>query len=261
VKIAVTIKQVPDTETKIIIAPDGRSIDESNVTLVVNPYDEYALEEALKIKEAKGGGEVVAVTVGPEKSAQALRTCLAVGADRAVHVKDPAADAADALGLAKILAAVMKEIGPDLILTGKYAVGSDNQLVSVMLAEMLGIPHVGIVTKLEIGDSSLTAEREIEGAVEVVSSSLPCVVTAQKGLNEPRYASLKGIMAAKKKPIEEKSLAALGLDAAKVAPRVAWQKLELPPKKGAGKILKAEENPAAAAGELVRLLHEEAKVI
>jgi len=261
VKLAVAIKQVPDTESKIIIAGDGASIDGSNVTLVVNPYDEFALEEALRIKESKGAGEVVVVTAGGEKSAQALRTCLAIGADRAVHVKDPAVENADALALAKILAAVMKEIGPDLILTGKYAVGTDNQLVGPMLAELLGIPHVGVVTKLQLGDGKLTAEREIEGALEVVTSTLPCVITAQKGLNEPRYASLKGIMAAKKKPIDEKTVSSLGLDPAKLAPRVVWEKLELPPKKASGKVLKGEENPAAAARELVRLLHEEAKVI
>jgi len=261
VRIAVAIKQVPDSEAKIVIAPDGRSVEESDLTFVVNPYDEFALEEALRIKEAKGAGEVVAVTVGPDRASQALRTCLALGADRAVHVKDPAADSADALGLAKILAAVMKEIGPDLILTGKFAIGTDNQLVGGMLAELLGWPHVGVVTKLVLGEGKATAEREIEGALEVVETSLPCVITAQKGLNEPRYASLKGIMAAKKKPLLEKSLASLGLSPDVVRARVVWEKLDFPPRKSAGKILKAEEDPAAAARELVRLLHEEAKVI
>jgi electron transfer flavoprotein beta subunit len=261
VKIAVLIKQVPDTEAKIVIAPEGRSIDEANVNLVVNPYDEFALEEALRIKEAKGAGEVVAVAVGPEKASQALRTALAVGADRAVHVKDAAAVNTDALGVATILAAVVKEIGPDLVLTGKYAVGSDNQLVGPMLAELMGLPHVAVVTKLTVGDGKITAEREIEGAVEVFEAPLPCLVTAQKGLNEPRYASLKGIMAAKKKPIEEKTLAALGISEAALAPRVVWEKLDLPPKKTAGKVLKGEEDPAGAVRELVRLLHEEAKVI
>jgi electron transfer flavoprotein beta subunit len=261
VKIAVAVKQVPDTETKVAIGPDGRSVDETNVNLVVNPYDEFALEEALRIKEARGGGEVVVLTVGPEKAAQALRTCLAVGADRGVHVKDPAAAGADALGIARILAAAVREIGPDLVLAGKYAVGTDHQLVGPMLAEMLGWPHVSVVTKLTIGEGKATAEREIEGAVEVVETALPCVVTAQKGLNEPRYASLKGIMAAKRKPVEEKTLAALGLDPASVAPRVRWEKLELPPRKSAGKVLKGEEDPAGAARELIRLLHEEAKVI
>jgi electron transfer flavoprotein beta subunit len=264
VKIVVAIKQVPDTETKVAVGPGGKSIDESNVNLVVNPYDEFALEEALRIKEAKGAGDVIVVTVGPEKAAQALRTCLAVGADRGVHVKDPAAagaDGTDSLGVAKILAAVVKEIGPDLVLTGKYAVGSDNQLAGGMLAELLGWPHVSVVTKLTMGDGKCTAEREIEGALEIVESALPCVITAQKGLNEPRYASLKGIMAAKKKPIEEKTLAALGLSAEAIKARVAWETLSLPPAKQAGRIIKAEEDPAAAVKELVRLLHDEAKVI
>jgi len=261
VRIAVAIKQVPDSEAKIVIAPDGRSVEESNLTFVVNPYDEFALEEALRIKEAKGAGEVVVVTVGPDRASQALRTCLALGADRAVHVKDPAADSADALGLAKILAALMKEIGPDLILTGKFAIGTDNQLVGGMLAELLGWPHVGVATKLVLGEGKATAEREIEGALEVVETSLPCVITAQKGLNEPRYANLKGIMAAKKKPLLEKSLASLGLSPDEIRARVVWEKLDSPPRKSAGKILKAEEDPAAAARELVRLLHEEAKVI
>ena len=260
-KIAVAIKSVPDTETKIVVAPGGRAIDESNVTFVVNPYDEYALEEALRIREAQGSGEVIVVTVGPDRAAQALRTCLAAGADAAVHVKDAAAEAADALGIAKILAAVMKTMAPDLILTGKYAIGGDHQLVPAMLAELLGMPHVAVVTKLQISGAQASAEREIEGAIEVVETPLPCVVTAQKGLNEPRYASLKGIMAAKKKPIEEKSLAGLGLDAAAVAPKIVWEKLELPARKGAGKILKGEDDAAGAARELVRLLHDEAKVI
>jgi electron transfer flavoprotein beta subunit len=261
VKIAVPIKQVPDTETKVVIGSDGRSVDDSNATLVVNPYDEYAVEEALRIKEAKGSGEVVVLTVGPDKATQALRTCLAMGADRAVHVKEPSSGELDSLALARILAAAIKEIGPDLVLTGKYAVDTDNQAIGVMLAGCLGMPHVSVVTKLEVGEGTIKAEREIEGAIEVVESTLPCVVTAQKGLNEPRYASLKGIMAAKRKPIDEKTAESLGLDAASLKPRVRWEKLELPPAKAAGKIIKADEDPAGAARELVRLLHEEAKVI
>jgi len=259
-KIAVAIKQVPDTETKVVIGADGKSLDASNANLVVNPYDEYALEEALKIKEAKGAGEVTVLTVGPESAAQALRTCLAMGADKAVHVKEDAAGL-DSLALSRILAAAVKEIQPDLVLTGKYAVGTDNQAIPVMLAEHLGWPHVTVVTKLEIGEGKLTAEREIEGAIEVHEASIPCVITAQKGLNEPRYASLKGIMMAKKKPIDVKTAADLGLDAASIQPKVTWEKLELPPDKSAGKKIPAEDDPAAAARELVRLLHEEAKVI
>jgi len=261
VKIAVPIKQVPDTEAKVSVAADGRSIDDSNVTLVVNPYDEYALEEGLRIKEARGSGEVIVVTVGPDKASQALRTCLAMGADRGIHVKEPSAESMDPVVIAKALAAALREVEPDLILTGKYAVGTDNQAVGVMLAELLGLPHVAVVTRLELHEGTLTAERQIEGAVEIQEASLPCVVTAHKGLNEPRYASLKGIMAAKRKPIEEKTFDALGLDAEAVKPRVTWERIELPPPKPPGKVISADEDPEAASRELVRLLHEEAKVI
>jgi electron transfer flavoprotein beta subunit len=260
VKIIVPIKQVPDTETKVVIGSDGKSLDESNVNLVVNPYDEYALEEALKIKDAQGG-EVVVITLGPEKAAQALRTCLAVGADKAVHIKEENSTSMDSLAVARILAAAIKENGADLVLTGKYSVGTDNQTAAVMLAEFLGWPHVTVVTKLTLTEGKVIAEREIEGALEVQESSLPCVVTAQKGLNEPRYASLKGIMKAKKKPLEIKTAADFGLDAATLSPRLSWEKLELPPGKQAGKVINAEEDPAGAAQELVKLLHEEANVI
>jgi len=259
VRIVVAIKQVPDTETKVVIAADGRSLDESNVTWIVNPYDEYAVEEALKIKEARGGGEVVVVTAGPERAATALRTCLAMGADRAVHVSDAALEGADSLGVAQALAAAIKEISPDLVLAGQYAVGTDNRQVAVMLAELLDLPHVSVVTHLEVGDGKLTAHREIEGAYEVMEATLPCVVTAQKGLNEPRYASLKGIMMAKKKPIDQKDLAALGLDPATVGGGLKITAMSTPPPKQAGKIF--SDDPETAAKEVVRLLHEEAKVI
>lgn len=260
-KIAVIIKQVPDTETKVVIGEDGRSIDESNVTFVVNPYDEYALEEAIKIKESRGEGEVVVVCVGPSRATQALRTCLAMGADRAVHIKEEAADRLDPLATARVLGASVKSLGADLILAGKYAVGADNQATGVMLAEVLGVPHVSVVTKLEVQDGKVVAHRQIEGAVEVHEARTPCVITAQKGLNEPRYASLKGIMAAKKKPIEERTVADLGIEGDAASPLVTWERLELPPKKSAGKIINAEEDPAGAARELATLLREEAKVL
>jgi electron transfer flavoprotein beta subunit len=261
VKIVVAIKQVPDTETKITIAGDGRSIDESNVNWVLNPYDEFAVEEALRLKEARGG-EVIAVTVGPARAATSLRTCLAMGADRGVHLSDPSFEAADSLGVARVLAAAIGPMSPDVIFAGQYAVGTDNRQVGAMLAELLDLPHVGVVTKLEVGEGSLRAHREIEGAHEVIESGLPCLVTAQKGLNEPRYAKLQGIMAAKKKPIDTMDAAKLGLDAATVGAqgaRVTITKLEQPPPKQPGRIFK--DDPEAAAREVVRLLHEEARVI
>lgn len=261
-RIVVPVKQVPDTETKIVIKPDGVSIDESSITWILNPYDEYAVEEALRIKEASPQGEVIVVTVGPARAATTLRTCLAMGADRGIHLNDPVFEGSDSLGLATILAAAIKEIGPDLVLAGQYAVGTDNKQVGIMLAELLGMACVSVVTKLEVKDGSLTAHREVEGGHEIVTAPLPCVVTAQKGLNEPRYASLKGIMAAKKKTIDEKDAAALGLDKSAVGStgaRVRLTKLELPPPKQAGRIFK--DDMELAAREVVRLLHEEAKVI
>jgi electron transfer flavoprotein beta subunit len=257
VKIAVVIKQVPDTETKVVIGGDRRSLDESGITWIVNPYDEFAVEEALKIKEARGAGEVIVVTAGPARAASALRTCLAMGADRAIHINDAALEGADGLAVATALAAALKDFGPDLILAGQYAVGTDNKQVGVMLAELLDLPHVSVVTKLTLDGTKVTAQREIEGAHEIVETTAPCVITAQKGLNEPRYASLKGIMAAKKKPIEEKTAASLGLPSG--ASRVTLETLELPPPKQAGKLFK--DDMETAVREVVRLLHEEAKVI
>jgi electron transfer flavoprotein beta subunit len=245
-----------------VIGQDCRSIDESNVNWIVNPYDEYAVEEALKVKESQGDGEVVIVTVGPERAAAALRTCLAMGADKAIHLNDPAFEGSDSLGLARILAAAIKEIGPDMVFAGQYAVGTDNRQTAMMLAELLDMPHVAVITKLEVGQGKITAHREIEGALEVVEATLPCVVTAQKGLNEPRYASLKGIMAAKKKPIESKDSSGLGIDAGAMGAggaHVSISKLELPPPKLEGKIF--SDDMETAVKEVTRLLHEEAKVI
>lgn len=256
--ITVCVKQVPDTETRIKLDTSGTWIDETGINFVVSPFDEYAVEEALKLKEAKGG-EVVVVTAGPERASTALRSALALGADRAVHLVEPALERSDSLGIARALAAVLKTIPSDLVFFGKYAVGTDCGAVGSMVAEMLGMPHVSGVVKLEVGDGFLKAEREIEGARELYSCSLPAVVTTEKGLNEPRYASLKGIMAAKKKPIETRDLASVGLTPAEVAPRVVWKKLELPPPRPAGRVITGD--PAEAAREVVRLLHEVEKLI
>jgi electron transfer flavoprotein beta subunit len=261
-KIAVCIKQVPDTETKVKIAADGRSLDETGVTFVVSPYDEYAVEEALRVRDQQGG-EVVAFSVGEERVASALRTILAMGVDRAVHLKDAAFQGSDALGLSRILASALKPEAFDLILFGKQAVGTDRGQVGPRVAELLGLPHVSVVTHLAWEGSRFSARREIEGAHEIVEGSLPVVLTAQKGLNEPRYASLKGILAAKKKEIRVVGAADLGLDPGTIGSagaRTRWDKLELPPARSAGKILK-DMDASAAAAELVRLLRQEAKVI
>jgi electron transfer flavoprotein beta subunit len=259
----VAIAYVPDTETKIKIGADGKSIDETDVKWIVSPYDEFALEEALKIKEAKGAGTVTVASVGPERAKTGLRECLARGADEAIWIDSTGTAFLDALGVAKALAAAAKS-GPgahDFYWFGQKGVGYDESLVGPMFAELLGVPHVGSIIKLELGDGKITAHREIEGAHEVVECPLPVVLTAQKGLNEPRYASLKGIMAAKKKPIAEKKLAELGVPEADPAnAKTRWRRLELPPARQAVKLVPADD-PAAAGKELVRLLREEAKVI
>jgi len=261
-KIAVGIKQVPDTETRIKIGADGKTIDETGVTWVVSPYDEIAVEEALRIRE-KQGGEVVVYTVGDERAGTALRTVLAMGADRAVHLKDPAFGDSDSLALSRILSAALRAEAFDLILFGRQAVGTDEGQIGPRVAELLDLPHVSVVVKLAAEGGRFSAEREIEGAHEIVEGPLPAVITAQKGLNEPRYASLKGILAAKKKEVRVMTASDLGLDPATVGNAgsgTRWEKLELPPARNAGRILK-DMDPEAAAKELVRLLREEAKVI
>lgn len=256
----VAIAYVPDTETKIRIAADGRSIDESDVKWIVSPYDEFALEEAIRTKESKGTGTVTVISIGADRVKTGLRECLARGADEAVWV-DTGAVSLDALGTAKALAAVAKGLSFDAFWFGQKGVGTDESLVGPMTAELLGIPHVANVVKFDLGDGKATVHREIEGAAEIVETALPAVFTAQKGLNEPRYASLKGIMGAKKKPIAEKTIADLGIPEADPAQqKTRWRKLELPAPRHAVHLVPGDD-PAAAAKELVRLLREEAKVL
>jgi electron transfer flavoprotein beta subunit len=258
-KIAVCIKQVPDTETRIRVGPDGKGIAENDVNWIVSPYDEFAIEEALRIKEKQGGGEVVLLTVGSDRAQAALRNGLAMGADAAVHLKDPLFDAADAAGVARGLAAALKALSPDLVFTGQLGVGGDNAQVPGMLAEFLDLPQVTMAVKIELADGKATVEREVEGAHEIWETSLPAVVSAQKGLNEPRYASLKGIMAAKKKTIEVKDAAALGLSAADLAPKTKVAALELPPARPAVRMIEGDADTQVK--ELLRVLREEAKVL
>jgi len=257
-KIVVCVKQVPDTEARIRIAPDGKSIAEGELSWIVSPYDEFAIEEALRIKEKKGG-EVVLVSVGPDRAQSSLRTGLAMGADSALHLKDPLFDAADPLGTATALAAAIRPLAPDLVLAGQQGVGGDHSQVPGLLAEKLDLPQVTMAVKIEIGEGKATVEREVEGAHEVWETSLPAVLSAQKGLNEPRYASLKGIMAAKKKTIETRDAAALGLKAEDLAPRTKTVALELPPARPAVRMITGDAD--AQVKELLRLLHEEAKVL
>jgi len=258
-KIAVCVKQVPDTETRIRIAPEGNALVEADINWIVSPYDEFAIAEALKLKE-KHGGEVVVVGLGPDRTQQALRDGLAMGADAAIHLKDPAFDAADTLGVARALAGAIKTLGAvDIVFTGQQGVGGDHSQVPGMLAELLDMPQVTMAVKVDVADGKATIEREIEGAHETWDVTLPCLIAAQKGLNEPRYKSLKGIMAAKKKPLQTLAAAAVGLDAAALMPKTKLVALELPPARPAVKMV--EGDPATQARELLRLLHEEAKVL
>ena len=249
-KIAVCIKRVPDSETRVKIAPDGKSIDEAGVKYVLNPYDEYAVEEALRRKEQAGSGEIVVIALGPAAAQETIRTALAMGADRGVLLQAEGTHP-DGLETAKALATELKDAGCDLILFGKMAIDDYNHQVGPMIAELLDLPCVTTVAHLEIEGRKGTAEREIEGGVEVVEFPLPAVLTTDKGLNEPRYPALKGIMAAKKKPLDVKPISP-GPGALEIIA------LTLPPERQAGKIV---GEGSAAVPELVRLLREEAKVL
>ena len=251
----VCIAQVPDTEARIKIGGDGRGIDETGLKFIVSPYDEYALEAAIRLKEAQGG-DVTVVSYGPDRVQTALRECLARGATKAMHIKGEATP--DALVIAKVLAAAIKTIPHDIVLFGKQGVGTDNSLVGPMVAELLGYPQVNVVTHLEVADGKVTAHREVEGAEEIIEAPLPAVVTAQKGLPDPRFASLKGIMAAKKIAIDTKTPADLGVT--DTTPTVTWVKLELPAEKSAGRKIDGSD-PAAAAREIVKYIREEAKAL
>lgn len=261
-KSCVLLACVPDTASVIKIGATGNRVDEAGIKWIISPYDEYAIEEAVRLREARSG-HVTVLTYGPDRVQATLREGLARGADAAIQVKGGEATFGDALAIATVLAAAVRKAGPfDLVLTGAKGVGSDNSLVGAMVAERLDLPHISGVLKLEVGDGRLVAEREVEGGTEVIEAPLPCVLTAQKGLNEPRYPSLKGIMASKKATIQSLAVADLGLDEALLAGSgCRWRTLELPPSKTGGTILNGEADPAAAARELVRLLREQAKVI
>lgn len=257
--ILVCLKQVPDTETIIKIAGDGKSIVTDDIKWVMNPYDEFGVEEALKIKE-KAGGEVTVAAVGPARTTEALRTALAMGADKAVQVTDDAAEGADALGVAKILAKVIAEIGPDLVFCGQRGVDYDIGATGTILADLLGWPHVALVTKVDVEDGQVTCSRPIEGGTVVLEAKLPAVLTTQKGLNEPRYASLPGIMKAKKKPLDTKALADLGLSGDDVAAQIEVLAMTPPPARAAGKLIEGD-TAEDKAKNLAAALSGEAKVI
>jgi len=245
----VCIKQVADSETRVKVGADGKSLDPAGVTLILNPYDEFALEQALRIKEKLGAGEVIAVSLGGAGVQTTLRNALAMGADRAIHLRADAAT--DPLQAARALAAGIKDLGAQIVWFGRQAIDDDASQVGPMTAELLDLPCVTSIATFELEGTKATVERDIEGGREVIEVTLPAAFTADTGLNEPRYASLKGIMAAKKKPLDVKPVT-LGPGALEILA------LTPPPERKEGKIV---GEGTAAVAELVRLLREEAKVL
>lgn len=247
-KLAVCVSQVPDTTTKVKVGLDGKTIDPVGVTYIINPYDELAIEAALQIKE-KQGGETVVISVGKESNKDVIKKAFAMGIEKGILIKSDIE--MDSYTVARNLADVLKEINPDIIFFGKQSIDYDDSQVGSLVAEMLSIPSISVVVSINIDGSKITCEREIEGGKEVVEASIPVAISAQRGLNNPRYPNLKGIMQAKSKAIEEKQ------------PTYTENKTEilsmsLPHPKPKGKIVGTD---VSAVPELVRLLREEAKVI
>jgi len=264
VNIVVLLKQTPDTESVIRIAGDNKSVVTDDLKWVLNPYDEYAVEVALRLKE-KHGGTVAVLSWGPNRVVEAMRTALAMGADTGVLIDDPALEGADILGVAKALAAATKELNPDIVLCGSRAVDYDLAQRGATVAEFLGWPHIALAVSLESDGSKVTAQRPIEGGTLTIESTLPALVTigGSQAIWNPRYASLPGIMKAKKKPLAMKKLSDLGLNASECgaqAIKMRMATLEMPPQRAAGRIVDGPDT-ASKAKEVVRELHEKVKVI
>ena len=255
--IYVCIKQVPDTETKIKLNGDNSGIDTTGIKWIMSPYDEFAVEEALRLKEKNAGSTVTVISAGPARVVETLRTALAMGADSGIHVEIP--ETADNNRAAKALAgALKKEAKVDIIFTGKEAIDDGAAQVSQLTAEYFGVPYVTVVLSVEYGSGTVKCKREIEGgAFEMVEAPMPVLIAAQKGMNEPRYASLPNIMKAKKK--EVKALKEGDVGSGDGDQKIRYKNFQLPPPKQAGK--KIAGDPATQAKELVRMLHEEAKVV
>ena len=247
--IVVCIKEVPDTEAYIKIGTDQKSIDEANVTFIMNPYDEYAVEEALKIQEAQGG-ETTVITIGNERANEVLRSSLAMGMNNPIRIKSED-NISDGLTIAKMYASILKDMTYDLLLIGKETIDDGSTQIGPMLGELLNVPCITLVTKLEIGEGKVTAEREVSGGAEILEAPMPCIITAQKGLNEPRYPSLRGKMMAKKAIIDERNIS-VG-DA-----QIEILSMTAPQSRGEAKVV---GEGVDAVPELVRLLKEKAKVI
>jgi electron transfer flavoprotein beta subunit len=262
-KTLVLVKQVPNTDSPFRVNAAGTWVDEGNLTYGLNDYDRYALEEALRLKDKGAVTEVVALSVGPERAATALRTCLATGADRAIHVKDDRLASADPLSIARVIAAAIKDEGFSLVFGGLQADDDNHTQIPALVARLLGRPCATAVLKATLGDGVIRVERELENQkVQVVEMTLPAVVAVQTGINEPRYASLKGIMAAKKKEIKTVGLQEIGLDPAQVtasAARFRTVRLAIPPKGKGAEILKGSADEVAK--ELVKRIREKTGVL
>ena len=254
--IYVLVKRTFDTEEKIVVS--GGHIQEDGAEFIINPYDEYAIEEAIQVRDAHGG-EVTVITMGDEEAEKQLRTALAMGADKAVLINTEDVEELDQFSAAHVLAEYLKDKEADLILAGNVAIDGGSGQVGPRVAELLGINYVTTITNLEINGDTVSIKRDVEGDTEELETKLPLLVTAQQGLNEPRYPSLPGIMKAKKKPLEEIELDDLDIDEDDIEAKTETIEIYLPPKKEAGKVLKGDLQDQVK--ELVGLLRTEAKVI
>ena len=260
-KILVLIKQTPDTESKIRLSGDGKTIEQGDVKFIINPYDEFAIEEALKLKEKLGAGEVVIASFGGDAAKELIVKGLAMGGDRGLLISNTGLESTDSLGVAKVLAGAIKAEKADIVFCGKQAIDDDNMHVGTMAAEILGWPHVNVVTKFDLNGTTARVEREVEGGnVEVYDVTLPAVFGTHKSLNTPRYASLPGIMKAKKKPFDLKTPGDVGVDSGTLKAKAVVKGYKYPPEKPKGQIF-AGEPVEVMVQKVVKLLREEAKVI
>ena len=248
-KALVAVKRVVDYNVKVRVKPDNSGVELANVKMAMNPFDEIAVEQALRIKEASQAEEVIAISIGPQESQDTLRTALAMGADRGILVKTE--HDIEPLAVAKILKSIVEKENPELVILGKQAIDDDCNQTGQMLSALLNWPQATFASKIDVKDNKLEVTREIDEGLETIEINVPAIVTCDLRLNEPRYASLPNIMKAKKKPIEEIAASDLGVD---VSPRLEQLKVEEPPKRKAG-------IKVANVAELVQKLKNEAKVI
>lgn len=258
-KIAVLIKRVPDTASVFKVGADNKSVDTAGLKFIMSPYDEHAMEEAIATKEAGKADEVIAVTIGAEGTQETIRTALAMGADRAIFVKEEAVGTFSSRGISEALAAALKAEDVGMVFAGKQAVDDDASQVPERVAEILDIPHASVVTRFEMGDGSVTVDREIEGGHYTLEIPTPALFTFEKGVNTPRYPTLPNIMKAKKKEIKEVSLGDLGLDAGALASTLTIENMALPRQDRLNKIL--DGDTAERVSQLLSVLREEEKVL